>query len=89
MTAEMNGCFLPDSQSSLTIMEIRCELEKVLPESRFRQEVLRRAELTLAEARALAEVLDHLEAGIHSRSVWLLVDRAAFGVQPLNLREAS
>ncbi len=50
-----------------------------LPVPRLRDEMLRRAQLTLAEARALSTLLDHLENGLimlHAASATL---RTPFG----------
>ena len=78
---------LPHNQLPPTLREINSELEQILPGSRFREEVLRRAALTVAEARALAEVLDQLEIGVSWKLASLMPDRAAFGVRPLNWRD--
>ena len=70
-------------------IEVSSESEESLPAPEFRQDLLRRAQLTLAEARALVEVLDHLEAGVSCRTGWLPWDRAAFGVRTVGSQSLS
>lgn len=83
----MDSQFLPHNESPANLTELRCELERLLPGSRFREELLRRAALTLAEARVLVEMLDQWEGGGSWKAGATVPDRSAFGVRPPHVRE--